>query len=167
MQENGKRLLSFLLAVVMIVSMMPISAFAQEQETVAQPSVETVQPEETLPQTAEPEETQSKPATKNETGEEYAALEFGVPMDVEYIGPYATWITFTPEEDGIYSFTLMSQEVVGCQIYDWNKEYIKTIMAKMDSICSSRWKAARPTICRWTSRTWIQELPMLRWVTLL
>ena len=125
MQENGRRLLSFLLAVVMIVSMMPMSAFAQEQETAAQPSVETLQPEETLPQTAEPEEMQSKPATKNETGEEYAALEFGVPMDVEYIGPYATWITFTPEEDGIYSFTLMSQEVVGCQIYDWNKEYIK------------------------------------------
>jgi len=135
MQENGKRLLSFLLVVAMVFSMLPMSAFAQELEeeqqvTTNQVQSEETEPEATLPQVVAPEETLpeepeavTRPATKNETGEEYPQLIFDEPLVMDFTEPGATWISFTPEESGVYSFCFRSEETFGVHIYDYNKEY--------------------------------------------
>ena len=69
MQENGKKMLSFLLVVAMVVSMLPMRVFAQEQETLPQAMPEEIQQEEEtiLPVVTEPE-LQTEPQTKDQPG---------------------------------------------------------------------------------------------------
>ena len=123
MGENTKKLLSFFLAMSMLVSMLPLSAAAQEQTVEEQPVLETVEPEAALPQTEElkPLTDAVEPVTLDTTQEGAIALSPGVLQDavISETGPGAgVKFSFTPAESGMYHFYSLSNENTQGELLD-------------------------------------------------
>lgn len=87
---NTKRMVSILLALTLIVSMCPVSAFAAGTEQTLKPA---------------PEKTEPTDITVNADPAEATVLELDVAVPAEIVGGQETYFRFTPEKSCTYAFS--------------------------------------------------------------